>query len=124
MDLEIEDQAWERERQDLVDRAAVEFASALRRAGFKRGVDYENLSTSHCVQAIYVGPIESSITAWSLVFMALSHAPEGFANVGLDAFDDPSGRHVHWLVLAKYDGTLLEIIDPSEFCWCLDCLHD
>ena len=119
MDWELEEQAWEREQQASVDEAAVEFASVLRRAGFKRGPDYEQLSVCGGVQAIYVGPIESSITAWSLVFMALSNAPDGFANVGLDAFDeDPSGRHVHWLVLAKYDGTLLEIINPSEFCWC------
>lgn len=121
MDWEIDDQAWEREQQAKVDEAAVEFASVLKRAGFERGEDYERLTTSSYVQAIYVGPIESGITAWSLVILALAYAPDGFKNVGLDAFDeDPSGRQVHWLILAKYDGTLLEIIEPSEFCWCHD----
>ena len=43
MDWELEDQAWERERQNLVDEAAVEFASVLKRAGFERGPDYERL---------------------------------------------------------------------------------
>lgn len=118
MDWEIQDQAWEREQQAKVDEAAVEFASVLKRAGFNRGEDYERLTTSSYVQTIYVGPIKSGTTAWSLFVLALSYAPDGFRNVGLDAFDeDPSGRHVHWLILAKYDGTLLEIIEPSPFCW-------
>lgn len=125
MDLERDDQAWEREQQAQVDEAAVEFASVLKRAGFERGEDYERLTTGSGVQAIYVGPIESGIEAWSLVILALAYARDGFKNVGLDAFDeDPSGRHVHRLILAKYDGTLLEIIEPSEFCWCHDSPAD
>ncbi len=120
MNWDMDDEAWEREQQAAVDEAAVEFASVLRRAGFERGRDYERLTACSHVQAIYVGPIESGTAAWSLVVLALAYAPAGFENVGLDAFNEDSGRHVHWLILAKYNGTLLEIIEPSAFCWCPD----
>jgi hypothetical protein len=121
MDWGWDEEAWERDQQAAVDEAAVEFASVLRRAGFERGRDYKRLKACSYVQAIYVGPIESGTAAWSLVALALAYAPAGFENIGLDAFNEGgSGRYVHWLILAKYDGTLLEIIEPSAFCWCPD----